>query len=75
MRITVHVPNTLAEDIRRAAASERKSISRFVADAIQWYIREVRKRRSIERVLRIAGSAEVAEDVLEALQNARGDRT
>ncbi len=60
MRITVYMPDQLAEDVARAARTERKSVSRFVAEAVRWYLAERRRRALGLRVLERAGQARVS---------------
>ena len=39
MRVTVHIPESVNNEIRRAAAKEKKSVSSFIAEAAKYYIR------------------------------------
>ncbi|HDG98560.1 MAG TPA: ribbon-helix-helix protein, CopG family [Desulfobacterales bacterium] len=73
MRITVHLPDKLAAEIRALAQSEGVSVSRFMAKSLQQYIRENRKRKHAQRILALAGKAKVSENALELLEKGRRD--
>ncbi|MBW2127536.1 MAG: ribbon-helix-helix protein, CopG family, partial [Deltaproteobacteria bacterium] len=60
MRITVHLPEELAREIRALAQSEGVSVSRFMAKSLEQYIRENRKRKHAQRILELAGKAKVS---------------
>ncbi|MBW2022507.1 MAG: ribbon-helix-helix protein, CopG family [Deltaproteobacteria bacterium] len=73
MRITVHLPEELALEIRALAKSEGVSVSRFLAKSMEQYIRENRKRKHAQRILGLAGKAKVCENALELLEKGRRD--
>ncbi|MBW2083003.1 MAG: ribbon-helix-helix protein, CopG family [Deltaproteobacteria bacterium] len=73
MRITVHLPEELALEIRALAKSEGVSVSRFLAKSMEQYIRENRKRKHAQRILELAGKAKVSENALELLEKGRRD--
>jgi len=73
MRITVHLPEELAREIRALAQSEGVSVSRFMAKSLEQYIRENRKRKHAQRILELAGKAKVSENALELLEKGRRD--
>ncbi len=71
MRLTIHLPENLGEELREAARSRRKSLSSLAAEAIRFYIREERKRRAIDLMLALAGKGNVAPDTLDELDRMR----
>lgn len=73
MRITVHLPEELAREIKTLAQSEGVSVSRFMAKSLEQYIRENRKRKHAQRILGLAGKAKVSENALELLEKGRRD--
>jgi antitoxin VapB len=73
MRVTVHIPERVNKEIKRTAEKERKSVSSFIAEAVQYYIRE-RKRREIGlRVLDLAGKVRISGDALRHLEEGRDE--
>ena len=73
MRVTVHMPDELAERLRAAAANEKKSVSRLVAEAVAWYLREKRRRALGERVLERIGRSRIAPNIFQTLEEGRRD--
>ena len=73
MRITVHIPERMNEEIRRAAEKERKSVSSFIAEAVQYYIREKKRREIGLRVLDLAGKVRISGDALRRIEKCRDD--
>lgn len=73
MRVTVHLPDELAREIRALAQSEGVSVSRFMANSLEQYIKENRKRTHAQRVLELAGNAKVANNAPELLEEGRRD--
>jgi len=71
MRITFHVSDELAKELKEAARSEKKSVSSIVAEAIQFYLIEERKRKAIDKMLAIAGKGTVSDDALDELERMR----
>ena len=69
MRLTVHFPDLLEREIKAAAKKEKKSISSFVAEAVNFYIKEARKKRFGEKVLQL--KAKISPDILETLHSDR----
>ena len=61
------------EEIRRTAEKERKSVSSFIAEAVQYYIREKKRREIGLRVLDLAGRVRISGDALRHIEKGRGD--
>jgi len=78
MRITTHIPDPIARDVKIMAENEKKSVSSLIAEALQYYITEKRKRRLGRKVLELAGKERVsprADAELEAGRKDWNDRT
>jgi len=68
MRLTVHLPDDLARLLKQTALNEGKSMSALTAEALDFYLRERRRRALGLKVLERAGKAQVAPKALEALE-------
>jgi hypothetical protein len=73
MRVTVHIKDSLNDDIKRITANEHKSVSSLIAESVEYYIREKKRRKAGMDLLELAGKAYVAEDVLKILDAGRGE--
>ena len=71
MRLTVHLPDNLARLLKQAALNEGKSMSALTAEALDFYLRERRRRALGLKVLERAGRALVDPKALEALEEGR----
>ena len=76
MRITVHLPENLGEQIRMLARDEGVSVSRFVAKSLEQYLVENRRRKNAQKILNLAGKVRVSDEALKTLEEGRlEDRT
>ena len=73
MRVTVHIPGRVNNEIKRTAEKERKSVSSFIAEAVQYYIREKKRREIGLRVLDLAGKVRISGDALRHIEKGRDD--
>ena len=73
MRITVHIPDSLAKEMKVFADNEHRSVSSVVSDALQHYIAEKRKRHLGMMVLQLAGKTKISGNVHEEIENTRMD--
>jgi metal-responsive CopG/Arc/MetJ family transcriptional regulator len=73
VRITVHIPDKLAEEIKTYAGNEKTSVSSLTADALAYYLTEKRKKALGLKVLELAGKGCVTEDADAALEEGRQD--
>lgn len=73
MRITTHIPDTIARDAKMMAENENKSVSSIIAEALAYYITEKRKRKLGRKVLEMAGKVKVSPDAHEELERGRMD--
>ena len=71
MRITAHIPDSIANEIKIFADNERKSVSSVVADAVQHYISEKRKRHLGMKVLEMAGKTKISDNVHTEIESGR----
>ena len=77
MRLTVTVPDDVADQARQLAAESERSVSSVVAEAIAGHVTAERRRRAFDAVDALIGSTVVAPGVdaeLDAMRDA-GDRT
>jgi len=76
MRITVHLPENLGEQIKMLARDEGVSVSRFVARSLEQYLVENRRRKNAQKILSLAGKVHVSDEALKTLEEGRlEDRT
>ena len=71
MRITAHVPDSIAKNVKIFAANEKKSVSAVIADALEYYIYENKRREAGKNVLAMAGRVHVAKNAHEELKKMR----
>ena len=71
MRITVHLPDTLEKEMRTTAQNEKKSISSLVAEAVQYYVRDIKRKKQGKNVLKLIGKATISPDILDELESER----
>ncbi|HDM32230.1 MAG TPA: CopG family transcriptional regulator [Deltaproteobacteria bacterium] len=76
MRLTVHIDDNLADLLKRTAMEGHQSVSSLVAQAVEYYLVQKRRKELGGRVLEIVGKAYVSSDALELIEKGRGsDRT
>ena len=73
MRITVHVPDNLGPQLKRAAHSQGMSVSALTAKALEEYLKRNRKRASGDRLLQLIRPGSVPRDALEELEKDRAN--
>ena len=71
MRITVHIPDNLAESLKMAALNEGLSMSAMTARALIVFLKEKRKQDAARRIYSLIGSTAVSEDALDSLDGER----
>lgn len=71
MRITVHIPDSLEKEIKKASKNENTSVSSLIAKATESYLKEKRKKRIGKRVLELIGKGKIAPDAIEELHSER----
>lgn len=73
MRITVHIPDNLAESLKMAALNEGLSMSAMTARALTVFLKEKRKQDTARRMHALIGPDAVSKDALEYLEKERND--
>jgi predicted transcriptional regulator len=73
MRVTVHLPSNTEKDLKTFAANQNKSISSVVADSIEFYIRENKKKAAIKNIKGMIGKVKISENALEDIEAMRLD--
>ncbi len=73
MRITINIKEELAKEIREVARGKGRSVSSLVAEAVERYIAELRKREARIKILEIACRVYVASDAVKELERERWD--
>jgi len=72
-RVTVSIPNKLEGELKKFAKSQKESVSRITAEAIEYYL-NVRKRRQLgKKVLDLVGKQEVSPNAIKELEAGRID--
>jgi metal-responsive CopG/Arc/MetJ family transcriptional regulator len=73
MRMTVSLPDKLSDNLKRAAANRRVSVSSLVAEAVEQYLIVQRRRALGKKALALAGKVYVAADVHDMIEEGRRD--
>ena len=73
MRLTVHLPDKTAKEVKALAKDQGLSVSSFVAKGLEHYINETRKKKHAEKILKLVGKVHVSDDALELLDGGRLD--
>ena len=73
MRITVHIPDNLAESLKMAALNEGLSMSAMTARALTVFLKEKRKQATAKRIYSLIGPTAISEDAIEFLERERTD--
>ena len=71
MRLTIHIPDTLEKEIKLSAQSEKKSVSSLVAEAVQYYIHDTKRKKQGKKILDLIGKAKLSPDILLELESER----
>lgn len=71
MRITVHLPDEMAEAVKEAATRENESVSSLMAKAFQEYLVKTRRRYYGGLALKNASPKNVTADAIEVLHQSR----
>lgn len=71
MRITVHIPDTLEKEVKRASKNENRSVSSLIAEATEFYLKERKRKQTGKKVLELAGKIRVSPDALDELHSER----
>ena len=61
MRITVNIPDSLNENLKREASNRGVSVSRLASEALSHYLLDSRRKALGRKVLELAGKTRVSE--------------
>ena len=73
MRITVHIPDRLGARLKQDAETEGLSVSAVAARALEWYLKQKRRREAGNRLLEFIGKGVVANGAHRELERGRRD--
>jgi metal-responsive CopG/Arc/MetJ family transcriptional regulator len=73
MRMTVSLPDKLSDNLKRAAANRRVSISSLVAEAVEQYLIVQRRQALGKKALALVGKVYVAADIHDMIEEGRSD--
>ncbi|MBC8044442.1 MAG: ribbon-helix-helix protein, CopG family [Rhizobacter sp.] len=71
MRITVHLPDDIAQSIREAAELENESVSSLMAKAVKDYTAKAKRTYYGKLALKQASPENITADALDALHHSR----
>jgi predicted DNA-binding protein len=71
MRLTVTVPDPVADEAKRLAEVTGRSVSAVVAEAVERHVTAERRRLAAERIDALIGNVEVAADADDVLREMR----
>lgn len=71
MRVTVHIPDSLEKEVKKASKNEKRSVSSIIAEATEFYLKEKKRRHTGKKVLELVGKIKVSSDALEELHSER----
>ena len=71
MRITIHIPDELEQEIKTVAHYEKRSVSSLIAEATRDYLQIVNRRMHGNKILEIVKTAKVSPDALQVLHHER----
>ncbi len=72
MRLTVHIDDSLAGLLKRTAKESSQSVSSLVAQAVEYYLVQKRRKALGGKLLGIVGKAYVSSEALKLIEKGRG---
>lgn len=72
-RVTVSMPDQLEDKLKKYAKSERESVSKIAAEAIDHYLNVMKRRKLGKKVLDLVGKAKVSPNAINELEAGRID--
>jgi len=73
MRITAHIPDSLAKETKKVASNDQISVSSMIAKALEYYIENKKRRMLGQKIVEMAGKVFVSDDVYTELERGRLD--
>ena len=71
MRITAHIPDQVAKNIKTFAENENKSVSAVISEAVQYFVCEKKKMEAGKKVLDLIGRVFISGDVHQEIEKMR----
>lgn len=71
MRITIHISDDLGKNIKKFAENKNKSVSSMTAEALEYYIREEKRKFLGNKVLKMIGKTNVDPDIKKEIELGR----
>ncbi len=72
-RVTVSIPDKLEGELKKFAKSQKESVSRITAEAIEYYLNARKRRQLGKKVLDLVGKQEVSPNAIKELEAGRID--
>ena len=72
-RVTVNMDEDVERNLKAIAKNRGVSVSSFVAEAVDFYVNEIKRRRLGKQVLDMIGKAGVTKETYECLDSERSD--
>ena len=73
-RVTVSIPDKLGNELKKFARSQRESVSRITAEAIEYYLKVSRRRQLGKKILDLVGKEKVSPNALNQLEEGRREK-
>jgi len=73
MRVTVHIPDSLGPSLKQAAKTEGLSVSALTARALEFYLKQKKRREAGLRLLDLISPDAVSLDAWAELERGRAD--
>ncbi len=70
-RLTVSITDKLESELKQLAVNKKESVSKIAARAIEYYLKEIKRRELGRKVLDPAGTQKVSPDAVEKLEAGR----
>jgi hypothetical protein len=71
MRITVHIPDNLGPKLKQTAQNEGISLSALTTEALEYYLKQKRKKATGGRLLKLIQPGSVTPDAWQELEKGR----
>ena len=72
-RVTVSIPNKLEGELKKFAKNQKESVSKIMAEAIEHYLNELKRRQLGNKVLDLVGKENVSSNAIKELEAGRID--
>jgi metal-responsive CopG/Arc/MetJ family transcriptional regulator len=72
-RVTISIPNKLDGELKKFAKSQKESVSKITAEAIEHYLNVMKRRQLGKKVLDLVGKENVSPNAIKELESGRID--